>query len=93
MAAELADTPGTANVLLPGGATATGMVAGDIPDELRGQLLDPALTGPPIAWVSSPQAEGVHDERILARDFDAWLRARERRELVARAPAVPGRLT
>ncbi len=31
MAADLADTPVTANILLPGGATATGMV----PDEMR----------------------------------------------------------
>ena len=46
MAADLADTPVTANILLPGGATATG-------------------------------------ERIVARDFDDWLQAREKTNLPA----------
>src|SRR6202011_5429860 len=48
MAADLADTPVTANILLPGGATATGMIPDDMPDELRANLLDPAVMGPPI---------------------------------------------
>ena len=76
MAADLADTPVTANMLLPGGATATGMVPGEMPDELRGHLLDPSIMGPPIVWLASPDAAGVHDERIVARDFDQWLTAR-----------------
>jgi gluconate 5-dehydrogenase len=32
--------------------------------------------GPPIRWLSSPDAAGVHDERIVATDFDDWLAAR-----------------
>lgn len=76
MAADLADTPVTANILLPGGATATGMVPEDTADELRGNLLDPSIMGPPIVWLASPDAAGVHDERIIARDFDQWLAAR-----------------
>ena len=78
MAADLADTPVTANILLPGGATATGMVPDEMRDELRANLLDPAIMGPPIVWLASPDAAGVHDERIVARDFDAWLEAREK---------------
>jgi NAD(P)-dependent dehydrogenase (short-subunit alcohol dehydrogenase family) len=78
MAADLADTPVSANILLPGGATATGMVPDDMPDELRSTLLDPAIMGPPIVWLASPVAMGVHDERIEARSFDDWLRARGR---------------
>jgi len=77
MAADLADTPVTANILLPGGATATGMIPDEMPDELRTNLLDPAIMGPPIVWLASPDAAGVHDERIVARDFDDWLRAHE----------------
>ncbi len=77
MAADLVDTPVAANILLPGGATATGMVPDDLPDELRANLLDPAIMGPPIVWLASPHAVGVHDERIVARDFDDWLRLRE----------------
>jgi len=77
MAADLADTPVTANMLLPGGATATGMIPDEIPDEIRGNLLDPSIMGPPIVWLASPDAAGVHDERIVARDFAEWLAARE----------------
>lgn len=83
MAADLADTPVTANILLPGGATATGMIPDEIPDELRANLLDPAIMGPPIVWLASPDAAGVHDERIVARDFDDWLQAREKTNLPA----------
>lgn len=83
MAADLADTPVTANILLPGGATATGMIPDEMPDELRANLLDPAIMGAPIVWLASPDAAGVHDERIAARDFDDWLRAREKEDLPA----------
>jgi NAD(P)-dependent dehydrogenase (short-subunit alcohol dehydrogenase family) len=79
MAADLADTPITASILLPGGPTATGMVPDDIDDEVRGRLLDPSVMGPPIVWLASPDAAGVHDERIVARDFAGWLSAREQR--------------
>ncbi len=78
MAADLADTPVTANILLPGGATATGMIPEDTPDELRAGLLDPAIMGPPIVWLASPHSAGFHDERIVARDFDDWLQLRGR---------------
>jgi NAD(P)-dependent dehydrogenase (short-subunit alcohol dehydrogenase family) len=77
MAADLADTPVTANILLPGGATATGMIPDDMPDQARGGLLDPAIMGPPIVWLASAQSAGVHDERIVARDFQDWLAARQ----------------
>jgi NAD(P)-dependent dehydrogenase (short-subunit alcohol dehydrogenase family) len=83
MAADLADTPVTANILLPGGATATGMIPDEMPGELRATLLDPAIMGPPIIWLASPDATGVHDERIVARDFGEWLKARETKDLPA----------
>ncbi len=76
MAADLTETPVNANILLPGGATATAMIPEEMSDELRANLLDPAIMGPPIVWLASPQAAGVHDERIVARDFDDWLQAR-----------------
>jgi gluconate 5-dehydrogenase len=76
MAADLAGTQVTANILLPGGATATGMVPDDVADEVRGRLLDPSVMGPPIVWLASPDAAGVHDERIVASDFESWLAAR-----------------
>jgi gluconate 5-dehydrogenase len=69
MAADLADTPVTVNVLLPGGATATGMIPEDAPPEVRERLLDPAVMGPPIVWLASTAAAGVHDQRIVATEF------------------------
>ncbi|HEX5502724.1 MAG TPA: SDR family oxidoreductase [Thermomicrobiales bacterium] len=73
MAAELAGTPVTVNLLLPGGATATGMVPDEVPTEFRERLLDPAIMGRPIVWLASEAAAGVHDERIIAREFEEWL--------------------
>jgi NAD(P)-dependent dehydrogenase (short-subunit alcohol dehydrogenase family) len=68
MAADLAATPVRANLLLPGGATATGM----LPDgETPPGLLDPSIMGPPIVWLASADAADVHDERIVASQFTA----------------------
>jgi NAD(P)-dependent dehydrogenase (short-subunit alcohol dehydrogenase family) len=69
MAADLAGTPVTVNLLLPGGATATGMIPDDVPAEARANLLDPAIMGPPIVWLASRAADGVHDQRIVASEF------------------------
>jgi NAD(P)-dependent dehydrogenase (short-subunit alcohol dehydrogenase family) len=76
LAADLAGTAVTANVLLPGGATATGMLPDEVSPETRATLLDPAIMGPPIVWLASDEAQGVHDERIIATDFDDWLAQR-----------------
>jgi len=74
MAADLRDTGVTVNLLLPGGATATGMLPDDVP--AGRDLLEPAVMGPPIVWLGSDEAAGVHDERIIAAEFDRWLRDR-----------------
>jgi NAD(P)-dependent dehydrogenase (short-subunit alcohol dehydrogenase family) len=72
MAADLAGSTVTVNILLPGGrGTRTGMVADDAPAEVRARLLDPAVMGPPIVWLASARATGVHDRRIVANEFDA----------------------
>jgi NAD(P)-dependent dehydrogenase (short-subunit alcohol dehydrogenase family) len=76
MAADLAGTPVTVNLLLPGGATATGMIPDDVSAEIRARLLDPAVMGEAIVWLASPDAQGVHGERIVAKDFRAWLAGR-----------------
>jgi NAD(P)-dependent dehydrogenase (short-subunit alcohol dehydrogenase family) len=70
IAADLEGTPVTVNILLPGGPTATGMVPHDIPEDLRDRLLDPAIMGPPIVWLASEAADGVHDQRIVATEFE-----------------------
>jgi NAD(P)-dependent dehydrogenase (short-subunit alcohol dehydrogenase family) len=72
MAADLRGTGVTVNLLLPGGATATGMLPpGAAPAGMR--VLDPAVMGPPITWLASDEAAGVHDERIIAAESDRWL--------------------
>jgi NAD(P)-dependent dehydrogenase (short-subunit alcohol dehydrogenase family) len=73
MAADLQDTAVTVNLLAPGGATATGMIPDDLSAEARVRLLDPAIMGRPIVWLASEAAAGVHDQRIVASEFDAWL--------------------
>jgi len=73
MAADLTGTSITANILLPGGPTATGMA----PTGASVPLLDPSIIGDPIVWLASSAAAHVHDERIIARDFAAWRQARE----------------
>jgi NAD(P)-dependent dehydrogenase (short-subunit alcohol dehydrogenase family) len=78
MAADLRGTPVTVNMLLPGGATETGMLPAEHrPPGLR--ALDPSVMGPPIVWLASAAAGGVHDERIVATEFDGWLRQRSER--------------
>ncbi len=77
MAADLADTAVRVNLLLPGGATRTGMVPETaLPPEMRDGLIDPAVMGPPIVWLASAAAAGTHDERIVAVGFERWLAAR-----------------
>jgi NAD(P)-dependent dehydrogenase (short-subunit alcohol dehydrogenase family) len=74
MAADLRGTPVTVNVLLPGGATRTGMVPDDA--AARPNLLEPEIMGPPIVWLASSAATGVHDQRIVAAEFGQWLKDR-----------------
>jgi NAD(P)-dependent dehydrogenase (short-subunit alcohol dehydrogenase family) len=75
MAADLRGTSVAVNVLLPGGATVTGMIPDEVPSG-GPTLLMPEVMGPPIVWLASDAAAGLHDERIVATEFDRWLRDR-----------------
>ncbi len=87
MAADLRATPVTVNILLPGGATATGMLPAEHrPAGLR--AIDPAVMGPPIVWLASAAAGGVHDERIVATEFDDWLTHRTDRRRPDQPPTI-----
>jgi NAD(P)-dependent dehydrogenase (short-subunit alcohol dehydrogenase family) len=70
MEADLAGSSVTVNILLPGGATRTGMVPDEVSAEAQAALLDPAVMGPPIVWLASDRAAGVHGRRIVATEFD-----------------------
>jgi gluconate 5-dehydrogenase len=41
------------------------------------RFLEPAVMGPPIVWLASSEAAGVHDERIIAAEFERWLHGRK----------------
>jgi gluconate 5-dehydrogenase len=75
MTADLSGTPVTVNMLLPGGATRTGMVP---PERAagHGNLLEPEVMGPPVVWLASAAAHGVTGERIVATEFPQWLATR-----------------
>jgi gluconate 5-dehydrogenase len=75
MAADLQDSPIRVNTLLPGGPTETGMLSAELPAGLK--PIKATIMGPPIVWLASPQAHDVHDERIIATEFDDWLARRE----------------
>lgn len=77
MAADLRGTPVTVNMLLPGGATRTGMVPD--PAAAGPNLLEPQVMGPPVVWLASAEAAGVTGERITATEFGQWLSERRSR--------------
>src|SRR4029077_8153835 len=71
MAADLAGTGIDVNLLLPGGATRTGMAPDSVPQASQVPWPDPAIRGPPIVWLASPASDGVTDQRIIATEFAA----------------------
>ena len=75
MTEDLRGTPVTVNVLLPGGATRTGMVPQE-PAAGLPNLLEPEVMGPPAVWLASAAAAGVTGERVVAAEFGQWLAAR-----------------
>jgi NAD(P)-dependent dehydrogenase (short-subunit alcohol dehydrogenase family) len=71
MAADLAGTGIDVNLLLPGGATRTGMTPDDAPAETQATWLDPAIMGPPVVWLASRDSDGQTGQRIVATEFAA----------------------
>jgi NAD(P)-dependent dehydrogenase (short-subunit alcohol dehydrogenase family) len=69
-AQDLAGTGVTVNSLLPGGATATGMVPPEI-DPRR--LLNPEIMVPPLLWLASESAGAVTGGRFVANLWDSSL--------------------
>jgi NAD(P)-dependent dehydrogenase (short-subunit alcohol dehydrogenase family) len=71
MAADLAGTGIDVNLLLPGGATRTGMTPDSAAEDVQATWLDPAIMGPPICWLASRASDGITGQRIVATDFAA----------------------
>ena len=71
MAADLAGTGIDVNLLLPGGATRSGMTPDSASPEVQATWLDPAIMGPPVVWLASRASDGLTDQRIVATEFAA----------------------
>jgi len=65
MAKDLDGTGVTVNVLVPGGATNTGMIPAEAP-YAREEMIQPDVMAPPLVWLVSDQAAGVTGRRFLA---------------------------
>lgn len=70
LAADLAGTGVTSNVLVPGGVTNTPLV-GDATN--RDRMLKPAIMAAPLLWLLSDEARAVNGKRFIAADWDSTL--------------------
>lgn len=76
MTEELREFGITVNVFLPGGAVDKG-IYGDASDDsapMPIKLLDINIMFDPILFLASPLSDGITGERIIAKEFDAFLR-------------------
>jgi NAD(P)-dependent dehydrogenase (short-subunit alcohol dehydrogenase family) len=74
MAADLAGTGVTANVLIPGGIVNTPMIPADAPFS-RNELIQPEAMLPALYWLVSPDSDAVTGRRFLATKWDSALGA------------------
>jgi NAD(P)-dependent dehydrogenase (short-subunit alcohol dehydrogenase family) len=77
LAADLAGSGVTSNVLVPGGVTDTPLV-GEAPN--RDKMLKPAIMVPPLLWLLSDEARAVNGRRFIAADWDTALPATQAAE-------------
>jgi len=68
-AQDLEGTGVRLNELLPGGATATGMIPSDVAPEVRERLLAPAIVAAPAIYLASPRSQGVNGRRLVATEW------------------------
>ena len=64
------------NVLLPGGAVDTGGLSKSKKHELPFTLLSPDIMADPIVFLASYLADEITGERIIAKEFDEWLKVK-----------------
>ena len=88
MAQDLEGTGVTANVVTPGGATATNMV---LPPEgaSANTLIQPEVMQSPVVWVASDEAGYWNGRRIIAYNWDDALPLEERLERCSAPAAWP----
>ncbi|MFQ6027772.1 MAG: SDR family NAD(P)-dependent oxidoreductase [Dehalococcoidia bacterium] len=86
MAQELVGTGVTANVLVPGGATNTNLIAPDAGYD-RAELIQPEVMQSPAVWLASEESNEINGRRFIAQYWDESLPLEERLEK-ASAPAA-----
>jgi NAD(P)-dependent dehydrogenase (short-subunit alcohol dehydrogenase family) len=69
-AQELTGTGITLNVLLPGGATLTGMIPPNFPEDKKQNLLKPEIVAPAALYLASDEAESINGQRIIAVEWN-----------------------
>lgn len=77
MAQELEGTGVTANVLVPGGATNTNLIAPDAGYD-RAALIQPEVMQAPVIWLASDASQAVNGRRLIAYYWDERLPLDER---------------
>jgi NAD(P)-dependent dehydrogenase (short-subunit alcohol dehydrogenase family) len=68
-AQDLDGTGITVNEVLPGGATATGMIPPGVPEELRQRLLSPEIVVPPAIFLASEAGRRLTGRRLVATEW------------------------
>jgi NAD(P)-dependent dehydrogenase (short-subunit alcohol dehydrogenase family) len=68
-AQDLEGTGITVNEVLPGGATATGMIPPGVPEELRQRLLPPEIVVPPAVFLASEAGRRLTGRRLVATEW------------------------
>jgi NAD(P)-dependent dehydrogenase (short-subunit alcohol dehydrogenase family) len=68
-AKDLEGTGVTVNEVLPGGATATGMILPQAPEEIRHTLLPAEIIVPPAVYLASDDGRQITGRRFVAKDW------------------------
>jgi NAD(P)-dependent dehydrogenase (short-subunit alcohol dehydrogenase family) len=75
MAAELAGTGVTVNILVPGGPVNTRLVGDNFSPEEKLKLIQPDIMVPPLLWLVSPATDKITGRRFIAAFWDKNLPA------------------
>jgi NAD(P)-dependent dehydrogenase (short-subunit alcohol dehydrogenase family) len=68
-AQDLADSRIRVNILLPGGATNTGMIPFDASENVRAKLIQPEIMQAPAVFLASDESQGITGRRLTATEW------------------------